>query len=48
MRIPARYALAYPLGSAMCLYIFARSVWRGSRMVEWKGRIYSRVEGGRT
>jgi hypothetical protein len=33
------YALLYPLGSAMLLYICLRAVRRGRR-VEWKGRAY--------
>jgi hypothetical protein len=40
MRIPMVYGLLYPLGAAMALYIFARSTWRGSRRVEWRGRVY--------
>lgn len=42
MRIPPRYALAYPAGAAVALWIVLRSTWRGSRRVEWKGRTYSR------
>jgi chlorobactene glucosyltransferase len=40
MEIPAWYGLAYPLGALMALYIILRSTWRGSRRVEWKGRVY--------
>jgi chlorobactene glucosyltransferase len=40
MRIPMVYGVLYPLGAAMALYIFARSTWRGSRRVEWRGRVY--------
>jgi len=40
MQIPAGYGLAYPLGALMALYIILRSTWRGSRRVEWRGRIY--------
>ncbi|MEO8089285.1 MAG: glycosyltransferase family 2 protein [Gemmatimonadales bacterium] len=40
MQIPAWYGLAYPLGASMSLYIILRSVWRGGRKVEWRGRIY--------
>ena len=40
MQIPAAYALAYPIGALMALYITLRSVWRGGRRVEWKGRVY--------
>ena len=51
MRIPMVYGLFYPLGAAMALYIFARSTWRGSRRVEWRGRVYgqepTRVERSR-
>jgi chlorobactene glucosyltransferase len=42
MKIPMLYGLLYPAGAAMALYIFARSVWRGSRRVEWRGRVYER------
>lgn len=40
MEIPAAYGLAYPLGATMALYIILRSTWRGSRKVEWRGRVY--------
>jgi chlorobactene glucosyltransferase len=40
MRIPLAYALGYPLGALMTLYIVARSTWRGARRVEWRGRVY--------
>jgi chlorobactene glucosyltransferase len=40
MRIPMLYGLGYPLGALMALYIALRSTWRGSRRVEWKGRVY--------
>jgi hypothetical protein len=36
---PSYYALLYPLGAAMLLYISARAVLRGRR-VAWKGREY--------
>jgi chlorobactene glucosyltransferase len=36
---PVYYALLYPLGSALLLYICARAVLRGRR-VAWKGREY--------
>ena len=36
---PVRYALTYPLGLAMLLYISAGSIRRGRR-VEWKDRAY--------
>jgi hypothetical protein len=40
MQIPAWYGLAYPLGGSMALYIMLRSIWRGGRRVEWRGRTY--------
>ncbi|HEY8196948.1 MAG TPA: glycosyltransferase family 2 protein [Gemmatimonadales bacterium] len=40
MQIPAWYGLAYPLGALLALYIILRSIWRGGRRVEWKGRTY--------
>jgi chlorobactene glucosyltransferase len=40
MRIPFLYGLGYPLGALMALYIVLRSTWRGSRRVEWRGRVY--------
>ena len=40
MQIPAWYGLAYPLGALMALYIILRSIWRGGRRVEWRGRTY--------
>jgi hypothetical protein len=40
MRIPVWYGLLYPLGALVALYIGARSVWRGGRRVEWRGRAY--------
>ena len=45
MRIPVFYGLGYPLGALMTLYIALRSTWRGSRRVEWKGRVYERGSG---
>jgi chlorobactene glucosyltransferase len=48
MRIPFVYGVGYPIGAVMALYIVARSTWRGSRRVEWRGRVYgnvSRAEG---
>jgi chlorobactene glucosyltransferase len=45
MGIPARYGLAFPLGAAMAAYITLRSVARGTRGVEWKGRVYRVAEG---
>lgn len=40
MRIPPGYGLGYPLGALTALYIALRSTWRGSRRVEWRGRVY--------
>ena len=42
MRIPVLYGLGYPLGALMALYIGLRSTWRGSRKIEWRGRVYER------
>ncbi|HEY5939858.1 MAG TPA: hypothetical protein VIT87_03485, partial [Gemmatimonadales bacterium] len=42
MQIPAWYGLVYPLGALMALYIILRSIWRGGRRVEWRGRTYTR------
>ncbi len=39
MGIPPAYALAYPLGAAMTLAIYLRSIWQGRR-VTWRGRRY--------
>jgi len=39
-RAPLVYALLYPLGAAMVAYIMIRSALRGSRRVEWRGRLY--------
>ncbi|MBA3345760.1 MAG: glycosyltransferase [Gemmatimonadales bacterium] len=44
MQIPLAYGLGYPLGAAMALFIVARSTWRGSRRVEWRGRVYRKQE----
>jgi chlorobactene glucosyltransferase len=41
MRIPAWYSLLYPLGALTALGIGGRSVWRGGRKVEWRGRAYA-------
>jgi chlorobactene glucosyltransferase len=43
MKIPALYGLLYPLGAAMTLFIAARSTWRGTRRVEWRGRVYRKA-----
>jgi chlorobactene glucosyltransferase len=44
MAIPPIYGLGFPLGAAMACYIVARSVARGARGVEWKGRVYHVAE----
>jgi chlorobactene glucosyltransferase len=41
--IPPWYGLLYPLGATIGLYIVLRSMRRGSRRVDWRGRVY-RVE----
>jgi chlorobactene glucosyltransferase len=41
MKIPPWYGLLYPIGALVALYIGARSIWRGARRVEWRGRVYS-------
>jgi chlorobactene glucosyltransferase len=41
MRVPIVYGLGYPLGALMALYIILRSSWRGGRVVEWRGRVYT-------
>jgi hypothetical protein len=43
--VPGRYALLYPLGSALVAFIVLRSWVRGKRRIEWKGRTYA--AGGR-
>jgi chlorobactene glucosyltransferase len=40
MKIPVWYGLTWPLGAAVGLGILIRSTWRGSRRVEWRGRVY--------
>ena len=45
MSIPPLYGLGYPLGALVALYITWRSTWRGSRRVEWRGRVYSTDDG---
>ena len=40
MKIPVWYGLLYPLGALVALYIAVRSTWRGTRRVEWRGRVY--------
>ena len=46
MRIPLYYGLAYPLGALMALYIAVRSIWRGDRRVQWRGRTYGASRSG--
>jgi chlorobactene glucosyltransferase len=38
--VPIWYALLYPVGAGMVAYIMIRSALRGSRKIEWRGRIY--------
>ena len=45
MQVPMWYGLLYPLGAAMFLWIMARSAWRGTRRVEWRGRVYDEATG---
>jgi len=45
MQAPLWYGLLYPLGAAMFLWILGRSAWRGTRRVEWRGRVYDEVTG---
>ena len=45
MHAPLWYGLLYPLGAAMFLVILGRSAWRGTRRVEWRGRVYDEVTG---
>lgn len=45
MQAPLWYGLLYPLGAMMFLYIMARSMWRGTRHVEWRGRVYDEATG---
>jgi len=40
MEIPPLYGIGYPLGGLALGYIVVRSIWRGGRRVEWKGRVY--------
>ncbi len=44
MQIPLWHALGYPIGAAMALAITLRSIWRGTRRVEWRGRNYHVAE----
>ena len=45
MHVPAWYGMLYPLGAVMFLMILARSAWRGTRRVEWRGRVYDEATG---
>jgi hypothetical protein len=40
MEIPPVYGIGYPLGALALGYIVLRSIRRGDRRVEWKGRVY--------
>ena len=40
MRLSVFNALLYPIGAAMAFYIVLRSAARGTRRVEWRGRVY--------
>lgn len=40
MGIPAWYGLLHPLGAAVASGIVIRSIVRGGRRVEWRGRVY--------
>lgn len=40
MQIPVGYALGYPLGAIMAIWVTLRSIGRGARRVEWRGRTY--------
>jgi hypothetical protein len=46
MEIPAWYGILYPLGAAMTLFIIIRSILRGEKRVEWKGRVYGAESAG--
>lgn len=45
MMAPLWYGLLYPVGAAMTLYILVRSMRRGRRQVEWRGRVYDETTG---
>jgi chlorobactene glucosyltransferase len=40
MGVPMWYGLLYPLGAGAALGILLRSMLRGARKVEWRGRVY--------
>lgn len=41
MKIPAWYAVFYPIGASASLAIILRSIVQGRHRVRWKGRVYS-------
>jgi chlorobactene glucosyltransferase len=41
LQVPMRWAFGYPIGAAASMYLALRSIFRGARRVEWKGRTYS-------
>jgi chlorobactene glucosyltransferase len=41
MGIPAWFGVLHPLGAAVTMVIVARSIWRGARRIEWRGRTYT-------
>jgi chlorobactene glucosyltransferase len=41
LKVPVRYAVLYPLGAGVAIWIGLRSWLRGTRKIEWKGRVYS-------
>ena len=43
MGVPTWHGLLHPLGAGMVLYILLRSIRRGARKVEWRGRVYDEV-----
>ncbi len=48
METPIWYGLLYPLGALMVIVIMLRSAWRGTRRVEWRGRVYNEATGNVT
>lgn len=40
MQLPRWHGLLWPLGTLVAAGIILRSAWRGSRRVEWRGRVY--------
>jgi chlorobactene glucosyltransferase len=43
MGAPMWYGLLFPLGAGAAFYILLRSMLRGARKVEWRGRVYDEV-----